>query len=83
MPKTSVTAIQRLREFPTDNFVTEKGKLLCTLCSVSINFEKKKSIVQKHVESFKHRSRKQSDGQDSTSDDPSSKRNVNFSAVTI
>ena len=82
MPKTSVTAIQRVREFPTGNFVAEKGKLLCTLCPECINFEKKKkSIVQKHVESFKHRSRKQSDGQDSTSGDPSSIRNSTIPQV--
>ena len=50
--------------------MAEKRILLCALCSECIN--KKKFIVQKHVESFKHRSRKQSDGQDSTSGDHSS-----------
>ena len=81
MPKTSVTAIQRVREFPTDNFVAEKGKLLCTLCSECINFEKKNPFCRNmwKVISIDLGNRVM----DSTSHDPSSIGNVNFSAVTI
>ena len=32
MQKTNACAVQRVREYPKDHFVVEKGKLLCTLC---------------------------------------------------
>ena len=46
----------RLQEFPGENFAVSSGKLFCRACREEIGL--KKTIIQKHIESNKHKTGK-------------------------
>jgi hypothetical protein len=55
-----VTALERLRKknHYNDHFYVESGKLYCHFCNHIINHEKK-SVVDNHIESAKHKAAEQ------------------------
>ncbi|CAG8830109.1 12327_t:CDS:1, partial [Racocetra persica] len=56
-----VTATEWLYRNPSykDNFYADRGKLFCQFCQITVNHEKK-SVIDKHLKSSTHESKKNS-----------------------
>jgi len=59
MPKIVISANKRVKEFPNQNLESRNGKLWCNPCSVEVDYLKK-STIEVHLKSSKHRKSVQS-----------------------
>jgi hypothetical protein len=53
MPKVTITAAKRVREFPNSGLTSKGDELWCESCQVEIDFFRK-SVVETHIKSGKH-----------------------------
>lgn len=53
MPKVSLSAFKRVKEFPDCGLESKNGKLWCRFCNEEVDFQKK-SKIETHIKTSKH-----------------------------